>query len=67
LRVTSAPRTRRRVGIVPVESTELIVKHEDTRTVAQFSDAELEAILRRKVGVVPVDSDEQRPTDATFN
>jgi Family of unknown function (DUF5681) len=46
----------------PVEHTEA-----DKRTVAQFSDAELEAILRRRVGVVAVDSDEQRPDDATVN
>ena len=38
---------------------------EDKRTVAQFSDAELTAILRRRVGVVPVETDEQRPDDAT--
>jgi hypothetical protein len=46
------------------------VEHHDgdeKRTVAQFTDAELEAILRRRVGVVPVESDEQRPDDAIVN
>ena len=46
----------------PVEHTEA-----DTRTVAQFSDAELEAILRRRVGVVPVESDEERPEGESLN
>jgi hypothetical protein len=46
----------------PVEHTEA-----DTRTVAQFSDAELEAILRRRVGVVPVESDEERPEGGALN
>ena len=39
----------------------------DKRTVAQFSDAELEAILRRRVGVVPVESDEERPEGEALN
>ena len=34
---------------------------DDNRTLHQFSDAELTAILRRRVGVVPVESDEERP------
>jgi hypothetical protein len=34
---------------------------DENRTVHQFSDAELSAILRRRVGVVPVESDEERP------
>ena len=46
----------------PVEHSEA-----DNRTVAQFSDDELTAILRRRVGVVPVESDEERPDDATVN
>ena len=46
----------------PVEHSEV-----DTRTVAQFSDAELEAILRRRVGVVPVESDEERPEGGALN
>jgi hypothetical protein len=40
---------------------------EDKRTVAQFSDAELEAILRRRVGVVHVESDEERPEGEALN
>jgi hypothetical protein len=39
----------------------------DNRTVAQFSDAELEAILRRRVGIVPVESDEERPEGEALN
>ena len=37
------------------------------RTIHQFSDAELTAILRRRIGVVPVESDEERPEDAALN
>ena len=46
-----------------------LVEHsgEDNRTVAQFSDAELEAILRRRVGIVPVESDEERPEGEALN
>jgi hypothetical protein len=32
----------------------------DNRTLDQFSDAELTAILRRRVGVMPAESDEER-------
>ena len=39
----------------------------DHRTLDQFSDAELTAILRRRVGVVPVESDEERPEGAALN
>jgi hypothetical protein len=39
----------------------------DNRTMAQFSDAKLEAILRRRVGVVPVVSDEERPESEPLN
>jgi hypothetical protein len=41
-------------------SERLTRRGRDHRTVQQFSDAELSAILRRRVGVVPVDSDEER-------
>jgi hypothetical protein len=46
-----------------------LVKHseEDSRTVAQFSDAELTAILRKRVGVGPVQIDEERPEGETLN
>ena len=40
---------------------------DDHRTVHEFSDAELSAILRRRVGVVPVESQEERPEDAALN
>ena len=40
---------------------------DDNRTVHQFSDAELTAILRRRVGVVPVESDEERSERAALN
>jgi hypothetical protein len=40
---------------------------DDHRTVHEFSDAELTAILRRRIGVVPVESDEERPEDAALN
>jgi hypothetical protein len=46
----------------PVEHTEV-----DKRTVAQFTDDELTAILRRRVGVVPVESDEERPESEALN
>jgi hypothetical protein len=39
----------------------------DHRTLDQFGDAELTAILRRRVGVVPVESDEERPEGAALN
>ena len=40
---------------------------DDNRTLHQFSDAELTAILRRRVGVVPVESDEERPERGALN
>ena len=40
---------------------------DDHRTVHQFSDAELSAILRNRVGVVPVESDEERPERGALN
>jgi hypothetical protein len=40
---------------------------DDYRTLDQFSDAELTAILRRRVGVVAVESDEERPEGAALN
>lgn len=40
---------------------------DDNRTVAQFFDAELTAILRRRVGVVSVESEDQRPDDEPLN
>jgi hypothetical protein len=46
----------------PVEHTEV-----DKRTVAQFTDDELTAILRRRVGIVPVESDEERPEGESLN
>jgi hypothetical protein len=39
----------------------------DNRTVAQFTDDELEAILRRRVGVVLVENDEERPVGEPLN
>ena len=42
----------------PVQVVDATV--DDNRTVHQFSDAELSAILRRGVGVVPVETDEER-------
>ena len=40
---------------------------DDHRTLHQFSDAELSAILRKRVGVVPVESDEERPVGGALN
>lgn len=40
---------------------------DDHRTVEQFTDAELTAMLRRRIGVVAVESDEERPEDAALN
>jgi hypothetical protein len=39
----------------------------DNRTIKQFSDEELTAILRRRVGVVQVESDEPRPEAEPLN
>jgi hypothetical protein len=50
----------------PVQVVDATV--DDHRTVHEFSDAELTAILRRRVGVVAVESDEeQRPEGAALN
>jgi hypothetical protein len=49
----------------PVQVVDATV--DDHRTVDQFSDAELTAILRRRVGVVAVESDEERPESAALN
>jgi cytochrome oxidase Cu insertion factor (SCO1/SenC/PrrC family) len=49
----------------PVQVVDATV--DDNRTVQQFSDAELTAILRRRVGVVPAESDEQRPEAEPLN
>src|SRR5215831_9315182 len=43
----------------PVQVVDATV--DDNRTLHEFSDAELSAILRRRVGVVPVESEEDRP------
>ena len=49
----------------PVQIVDATV--DDNRTLHQFSDAELSAILRRHVGVVPVQSDEERPERGALN
>ena len=49
----------------PVQVVDAMV--DDNRTVHQFSDAELSAILRRRVGVLPVESDEERPEGGALN
>src|ERR1700722_13611121 len=49
----------------PVQVVDATV--DDHRTVHQFSDGELTAILRRRVGVVPAVSDEQRPEAEPLN
>jgi hypothetical protein len=51
----------------PVQVQVVDATVDDNRTLHQFSDAELTAILRRRVGVVPVESDEERPEDAALN
>ena len=40
---------------------------DDHRTLHQFSDAELTAILRRRIDIVPVESDEERPEGGALN
>jgi hypothetical protein len=40
---------------------------DDHRTVHEFSDAELTAILRRRVGVVAVESEVERPQGGALN
>src|SRR3974390_2112995 len=49
----------------PVQVVDATV--DDNRTVQQFRDPELGAILRRRGGVVPVESDEERPESAALN
>src|SRR6516165_6214665 len=49
----------------PVQVVDATV--DDNRTLHQFSDAELSAILRRRVGVVSVESDEERPLGGALN
>jgi hypothetical protein len=39
----------------------------DNREISEYSDAELNAILRRRVGVLPVESDEERPERGSLN
>jgi hypothetical protein len=40
---------------------------DDRRDVAEFTDAELTAILRKRVKIVSVEDDEERPEDETLN
>jgi hypothetical protein len=49
----------------PVQVVDATV--DDHRTLDEFSDAELTAILRRRVGVVTVESDEKRPQGGALN
>ena len=49
----------------PVQIVDATV--DDNRTLHQFSDAELSAILRRRVGAALAESDEERPEDAALN
>ena len=49
----------------PVQVVDATV--DDHRTVQEFSDAELSAILRRRVGAALADSDEERPEDVRLN
>jgi hypothetical protein len=49
----------------PVQVVDATV--DDHRTVHEFSDAELSAMLRRRVGGVPVESEEERPVGGTLN
>jgi|SRR6516164_5615428 hypothetical protein len=39
----------------------------DNREISEYSDAELNAMLRRRVGVVAEESDEKRPGDVALN
>jgi hypothetical protein len=39
----------------------------DSREISEYSDAELNAILRRRVGVVAVESDEESPDRGALN
>jgi hypothetical protein len=49
----------------PVQVVDATV--DDHRTVHEFSDAELTAMLRRRVGVALVESDEERPVGGALN
>ena len=49
----------------PVQVVDATV--DDNRTLHEFSDAELSAILRRRVGAALAESDEERPEDAALN
>ena len=49
----------------PVQVVDATV--DDHRTLEQFSDAELSAILRRRVGVLPVENEEDRPVGGALN
>ena len=49
----------------PVQVVDATV--DDHRTVHQFSDAELTAILRGRVGVLPVENEEDRPVGGALN
>jgi hypothetical protein len=49
----------------PVQVVDATV--DDYRTVQEFSDAELTAILRRRLGVVPAESDDERPQGGALN
>ena len=49
----------------PVQVVDAMV--DDHRTLHQFSDAELTAILRRRVGAVLAESDEERPESGALN
>jgi hypothetical protein len=49
----------------PVQVVDATV--DDHRTIHEFSDAELTAMLRRRVGVVAVESDDGRPEGGALN
>jgi hypothetical protein len=49
----------------PVQVVDATV--DDHRTLHEFSDAELTAMLRRRIGVMAVESDEERPDGAALN
>ena len=49
----------------PVQVVDATV--DDNRTLHQFSDAELSAILGRRVGLAPVESDEERRERGALN
>jgi hypothetical protein len=49
----------------PVQVVDATV--DDHRTLHEFSDAELTAILRRRVGAVLVESEEERPAGGALN